>query len=834
MLISRRKEYKNLENAYKHSQQAGKLQLCFITGEAGMGKTVLANMFMNEIAEDNDQTLFVSVFCCIRSEYNIPYQPFKELLKQLLQDIKNTEEQQPVEKTKGTRIKDALTFSAKMICDHAPDLIGSFIPGASIVAAIGQSFINKSENKKDVIAIDESKILEQYVDAIRAIAKRYKLVMFIDDLQWIDNLSVNLLYQLIMGLQNSPVMIIGCYRSTDIATDGIQHPMHKLLTEVKIQFGNVFINLDRQSKEERLAFMNAMLNAEANVYDTDFREKLFQRTNGNPLFVSELIGLLKENGMLVKNSNSFWKNNDNLEWNSYPVRIEGIIQERIGKLEESLLETLTYASVQGYRFIAQVLSKTMGEPERDMLVTLSKKLQKQYNLVYEDGYTRSGTGLLSHFNFSNYIFQQYLYHELSMSQRIMLHSDVAAILEELYKDSHNEVAADIAKHYELSGEYSKAIPYIRITVGSMIQLSAYTEAVSLIKKALIMLEEAEQTAETQKEKLHFLVQLCICYRSIKGWGKPEVRVLYERAKKLSKELREFEYINIILFGIWAIQLAKLNLDECLILARKHINAAQKHQNKTTTLTALISLVNTLFWLGKLTEADETINSFMSLIDEKALKNETNQLNHLLALMFSLLIAREQDNAEKAKQVENHITELVNTSRNRFYQVVGYRALAWYAFLSENNDALGEYSEKMVEQSKKYGFNFYHGIGQMFYGASIVDTNPAEAEHIIKQGYRQLTELSNSDVTAMHSVYTLILGKLYLKTQQHNLFCDFMKEEIKLSLSKNERCYLSEMHLLTATYYKNKDESKYKELLNDALRMAKENGSGYIENLILSS
>ena len=92
----------------------------------------------------------------------------------------------------------------------------------------------------------------------------------------------------------------------------------------------------------------------------------------------------------------------------------------------------------------------MGETERDLLMTLSRKLQKQYHLVNEGPCVRSARGLVSEFNFSNYIFQQYLYQELSATQRMILHGDIAVILEELFRDNIGEVAGDISLNFVLA------------------------------------------------------------------------------------------------------------------------------------------------------------------------------------------------------------------------------------------------------------------------------------------------------------------------------------------------------------------------------------------------
>ncbi|MBO7551141.1 MAG: AAA family ATPase [Fibrobacter sp.] len=85
--VQREKEKKKLIDAYQAMRQSGRQQLRFVIGEAGSGKTVLINQFLDEISATTDQTLVVSSSCSVQYDYNIPYQPFKELLKQLLKDV---------------------------------------------------------------------------------------------------------------------------------------------------------------------------------------------------------------------------------------------------------------------------------------------------------------------------------------------------------------------------------------------------------------------------------------------------------------------------------------------------------------------------------------------------------------------------------------------------------------------------------------------------------------------------------------------------------------------------------------------------------------------------
>lgn len=794
--VRREREMTQLWQAFQ-ALDRGCCQLRFIPGEAGTGKSVLLEMFARELEEKTENTLIASTFCCIRSEYSIPYQPFKELLKQLMQEVKDNEEIEKKGRSGREKLKEAFAFSARMLLEHAPDLIDNFIPVGTVLGAIGQHFLGNDEKPEKNNSPDESKIIEEYINTLRAVSGKYRLVLLLDDLQWIDKPSVNLLYQLSVVLKDCPVLIVGSYRSTDIdVTDGEKHPMDKLINEVKISYGNVFIHLDNIDVWERRKFMDQLLDREANVYDAAFRQVLFERTGGNPLFVSEMVCLLKEEGVLEQNEVGIWKNHKIPDWQSYPVRIEGIIRERIGRLEESMVEVLSQASVQGYRFIVQVLSRTMGETERDLLMTLSRKLQKQYHLVNEGPCVRSTRGLVSEFNFSNYIFQQYLYQELSATQRMILHGDIAVILEELFHDNIGEVAGDIARHYELAGEPEKALKYIEITVDQMLAVSGFLEASVLLDKALG--EFARQMDD--HTRLRFLVKQGLCYRSVKGWASEDTGRLYVEAEELSRKLGCDDYIEIILFGQWTICLVKLQLDRCLELAAGYRKIARERNDLPMELMALITSINTLFWRGELCETDACLKEFEELYSKKDPAVPVQSAVEVLYSMFNLLTSFQLGDYERTAEAKKQLITKISVTKDRFCQSIAYQALAWQEYLAGNREQSGKYAETLLELAKAGGYPFYISVGYLFYGAFVAMTNVDEGIGLIREGYKILRGDSELEVMSMHSVYGLLLNTVYLENGRYDELKDSLPKIIETSLRLKEVCYLSELYLLEGRYY----------------------------------
>lgn len=828
-MIERKKELDSLRQAYADMTRTGHLHLRLICGEAGTGKTMLARSFVDEHEKpDADKTLFITGYCTMPSDYSIPYQPFKELMKNLLQDV-NEETEREAGSLSG-KFKESLKFCGKALVRYAPDLITGFIPAGQqiinpILKEIGQALLKEDPDKDKPVTVEEGKIMEQYLDAVRAISARYRLVLFIDDMQWIDASSVNLLYQLVKGLQRHPVMILGCYRSTEVnlIADGKEHAITRFLNETKIGFANAFIDLDRLKPADRRELMDCMLDSEQNRYDRHFRQKFFEQTNGNPLFVSELLSLLKEEGMVSLNDDGLWVNQADVHWSNYPVRIEGIIRERIGHLEESLVEILSHASVQGYSFIAQVLSKTMDKPERDLLLTLSKNLQKQHKLIHEGECFRLKKNIVSSFNFSNYIFRQYLYEELSMTQRMLLHSDVASILEELFKDNLELVAADIARHYELSGEQEKAIPYIRMTVVQMMRVAACVEAGKLSRKALEYLEEMADTEEVKKEILFFMVCLCVAYRSTRGWGDPELVEVCDAAMKLCDELQDDTYRSIIEFTAWCSCLSRLQLEDCQRLACTMLQSSREKENPVLELSATVSMGNSLFWLGRFSEA-ETL--FLPWLEQGARAvDERNELDPLFIQMFALLIATQKDEKEKMALMNTQLEAMLERNKNPFCKAIMYQAFAWASYFTEEKVKLVEYARNLVQISQEYHFHPYEGVGRLFHGFCLSRQDYEGGIREIEKGYEILVNHCQSEPVAMNSVYGHVLGTVTLEARDFDRFSVCMEKTLGFAEARRERAYLDELYFLKARYHQEMHEPELaRQYFDLAVSIAEENGS----------
>ena len=513
VFVSRQNELDKLDSLLGSARE-GSGQICFVTGEAGFGKTSLTAEFARRAQLRDEELLVVVGDCNAQTGIGDPYLPFREVLGMLAGDIDDKVAQGVTTEENASRLKNFLRISKRIILDVGPDLIDILVPGVGLVTRAGAMVAGDSElrNRRSgrqatggthpsaadtSLHTDQSRIFEQVTTVLVALSRQRPLVLILDDLQWIDDSSAGLLFHLARRIEGSRILIIGTYRPEDVSLGrgGERHPLSTVISELKRYYGDFVISLDESDDEEERQFINALLDIEANKLSDDFRSALLKRTRGHPLFVTELLRDMQERGDLVQDSDAHWIEGESLDWGALPARVEGVIEERINRLSIDVREMLTIASVEGETFTAQVIGRLREMAERELLKTLSQEVDRQHRLVIEEGSERVGTNRISQFRFRHHMFQKYLYGVLGESERELLHEDVAAVLEALYGAEVHNIAVQLARHYEQAHLEDKAAASFLQAGQRALALYAHSEAIKLADRGLTCLNRIGDVTE---------------------------------------------------------------------------------------------------------------------------------------------------------------------------------------------------------------------------------------------------------------------------------------------------------------------------------------------------
>ncbi|MGD9093344.1 MAG: ABC transporter substrate-binding protein, partial [Anaerolineales bacterium] len=432
-----------------------------------------------------------------------PYAPFRQVLAMLTGDVEAKWAAGTISQDHARRLWENLPTTVSVLVAHGPDLIDTFVPGkellsrADLAAPAGAEWVRPlreqiREDKTYLREREQVNLFQQYNQVIEAIAKHEPLMILLDDLQWADTASIDLLFHIGRELRGTRLQMIGAYRPEEVALGrtGKRHPLESVLNEFKRLFGDVWIDLSETGEAEDRYFTESILDVEPNHLSTEFRETIFQHTEGHPLFTIELLRNLQERGDLVQDKDGLWIESSELDWSVLPARIEGVIEERIDRLEEELRDILTVASVEGEDFTAQVVSRVQELRERDLLRKLASELDRRHRLVQDRGEITVGQHILSTYQFSHTMIQQFIYNGLTPGERRLLHQEIGEVLEALYAGQTKGISVQLARHFKEAGEYDKAIDYLLQAGDRAREVYAYQEAIDLYQQALIKLKES--------------------------------------------------------------------------------------------------------------------------------------------------------------------------------------------------------------------------------------------------------------------------------------------------------------------------------------------------------
>lgn len=498
-VLAREVELERLDG-YLREALAGRGQVCFVSGEAGVGKTTLLQEFTSRALARHDSLVAVMGTCDAHTGSGDAFLPFREIMDQLTGEVEERSERAPARSRNAKRLQNVFLVAGETLVEIAPDLIGIVVPGATLLAKAGRYVSGKTkwadnlrkqlEEQKPhgsvTAPLDKAQVYEQYVNVLQRLSEVAPLLLLVDDLQWADTASLGLMFRLARRLEKSAIMLIGCYRPNDVAAgrDGQRHPLEAMLSEVKRYQGDVVIDLDDAGRANGREFVDSLLDKEPNRLDAGFRESLLAHTGGHPLFTIELLRDLQERGNLVKDPSGAWVLGGQLEWEELPSKVEGVIEERIARLEQAALRSLRVASVEGPQFTAEIVAKVQPTDVRELIRQLSESLQRQHRVVTADGLRRIGGRRVSTYRFAHHVMQSYLYRQLDEAEASYLHEDVGSALEELFGTEADQIAVQLARHFDLAGLPERAVPYLLLAARQSAARYASDQAFAHYRRAL--------------------------------------------------------------------------------------------------------------------------------------------------------------------------------------------------------------------------------------------------------------------------------------------------------------------------------------------------------------
>ncbi len=617
--VARERELAQLE-AHLIATLNGSGRIVFVTGEAGQGKTTLMAEFARHAQARISDLIVASGNCDAYAGIGDPYLPFRDVMALLSGDVDAGWQAGALSKEQAHRLWALAPQTVETLVRQGPELLDVFVPVAALLQRAkvmapraGSEWVQVVARlegwQNRAYAPQQRQLFAQYTQVLCALAAHNPLLLLLDDLQWTDSASAGLLFHLGRRISGSRVLILGAYRPSEVpqehspaASQEEVHPLAPIVLEFKRRHGDNEVALGGMTPEAGRHFVATLLDQEPNRLDESFRQALFQRTQGHPLFTVELLREMQAQQDLIRDESGQWIEGPAANWELLPSRVEAVIGRRLGRLPLPLQEALKIASVAGETFIAEVVSRVQGIDAREMVRQLASVVDRQHGLVRSEGTERLGQQPLSHYRFGHILFQKYLYQTLDAAERLYLHEAVGQALEEAYGEQADNVAVQLAHHFQMAGLTAKAVDYLYRAGLRAAWQAAHREAIVHFTQGIDLLLRAPRVAEGAQQELRLQIALGISLAAMKGWSSPEAGRTYDRARVLFEQSEDTSQLGSILWGQYVYNAVLGKLRTAHALGEQCLRLAQAQNDSFLLVVGHFAVGTPLFHLGELKPA----------------------------------------------------------------------------------------------------------------------------------------------------------------------------------------------------------------------------------------
>ncbi len=553
--VNRKKELLELKREVKRLID-GKGKLVFIEGEAGVGKTRLIEELQSWVMETKKEVQFLAGKCIFR-EGSDPYLPFTDALKEYHERSSKTEfpnvllgdkhpellpiEMIPLLEPSGTEpgYDSKSGLSEKMIGEDQsegkggadlPEDAGAFknYPPIGFIPSVIKT------TNGETLKLAQDKMFESISDQLIDLSKKGPVILFLDDLQWADNATLNLLHYITEKTRDSPILIYGVYRPEELQLSEDTSQPHPLADTIRrLSRDKLFNNI----KLKRLSH-KATENMTKLIFNRDDIPKglskwLYKMTEGNPFFIEEVVISLIEEDIIDPNS-YLWPTELDLKKLSQikvPTTIEDLIIRRLNRLEVIDLKILSIAALIGREFDYNVLTRITQLEEEKLLDSLDVLINT--GLIHEDFSSNDK----ERYKFDNVMIQDIAYDGLSRVRKRLLHKRVGEIIEKLNLDRINAVIYELAHHYYRGKVWNKAVFYLVKAAEKASNLYALTEAVEYYKLVLEGLAKLEDSLYYRQLRIGILENLGHISQVLGEWD--DALDYYEEELRIVKKVDDF-------------------------------------------------------------------------------------------------------------------------------------------------------------------------------------------------------------------------------------------------------------------------------------------------------
>jgi predicted ATPase/predicted Ser/Thr protein kinase len=557
---------------------AGHGRIVCVTGEPGIGKTSLITEFLHDLSAHNRPHFAARGRCSERLAGADAYRPMLDAIDSLLRG-------------------DSGELVGRAVATVAPSWRAQVTPPADAGPAAPEA--------------TQERLKREFVAIVRELSKRRPLILFLDDIQWADPSTLDLIAYLGARCDGLHLLAVITYRPTELLLNrraflGVQLELQRRAVGRVIPLGM----LGREEVDDYLT-----LAFPGHRFPSEFAGLIHERTEGNPLFVVDLLRYLSDRGAIARGANG-WKLTMVVQEVSVdlPESIRSMVRRKLMFIADEDRTLLSIASVQGQEFDSVVTAEAVGQDVAEVEERL-QAIDQIHGLVR---LTREqelpDRTLALRYAFVHSLYQEELYNGLPASRQLEWSGALARALLAHRADENSARVAEVAYLFETAKEPARAARYFLRAAENAARVSAHVGAVGLAQRGLRLLHDLPDTPERAALELPLQMTLGMQLQVTEGFAAPPVLQAYSRARELCRRSNEVRLMFPVLWGLWLYAKVRSDLSTARELAQEVAALAEQIGDPALTLQSHQAFAVTTLCLGEPAETVACMYRGVALYD----------------------------------------------------------------------------------------------------------------------------------------------------------------------------------------------------------------------------
>jgi DNA-binding winged helix-turn-helix (wHTH) protein/predicted ATPase len=790
-LVGRFAEFGELAQAFDQAR-SGRRQIVFISGEPGIGKSALADAFLEQL-RTSKMVKIAHGQCLDHHGVGEPYLPLIEALTRLAGG------------QGGAAVKEILSAQAPSWLAQMPALWSR--SERSALETRGRA--------------TRERMMRELTLTIEAIAADVPLLLKLEDIHWSDTSTLDWLAHVARRPEPTRLIVIATFRPTDAAAAKVG--LGDLVTELALHGRCREIALAPLGLAAIESYLDARFGDDGGA--TKLREMaplLLERTGGNPLFMTSIV-------------NQFAQQEDRTPSAivAIPHDVRRFIDRQIDELTESDRHLLTAASVIRREFATAAVAAAL-EIDVDQVEITCARLARQGVFVIKSGSSTWPDGTRAElYSFRHDLYRELLYDRLPATRRALCHARVGRRLEAAWASRPDATAAELAEHFERGNEPVRAVPHHQRAAAKAMRRSANAEAIGHLRRGLDAIVHIADEVERIRIEAELRIGLGVAVMATKGFGASEVLEAYSRAEELCGRLGERADIFPALWGQWLFRWGRSEVDTAWQLCERLLALAEKYGDAGLKLQAYHASWATSFGRGKLAEVRAHAEAGLAIYDAKIHQAmASNYGNHdasVCARYFSALSLAFAGEEVKAREMADGALAFARRLSDPFTLGLTLYFSAAVAQVLGDVARAAEHAEASRQIATEHDLAMLRAWSTGVVGWCAAETGDPD------RGIALLIEAMAAlqDTQSRHLMCYLLglLAEAQMKAGQHAEAMKAVQEGIALAEARGERYYDAELHRLHGELLARSSSGRKQQAeasFRVAIEIAKEQGARTLE------